>query len=164
MRAIRVLLVEDYKPFLELVSSTLSKRPEIQIVGQASDGLEAVRKAKGLRPDLIVLDIGLPSLNGLEAARLIRDVSPNSKILFLTNESSDDVIEKALSLGACGYIHKARTATELLPAVNNVIAARPGRCPVSLHNPCDLSGSLIRWREPAGETPAGSKRRFSMEG
>jgi len=119
-----VLLVEDYKPFLELVSSTLSKRPEIQIVGQASDGLEAVRKAEQLRPDLIVLDIGLPSLNGLEAARLIRDVSPNSKILFLTIESSDDVIEKALSLGACGYIHKARTATELLPAVNNVFAAR----------------------------------------
>ena len=119
-----MLLVEDYKPFLELVSSTLSKRPEIQIVGQASDGLEAVRKAEQLRPDLIVLDIGLPSLNGLEAARLIRDVSPNSKILFLTIESSDDVIEKALSFGACGYIHKARTATELLPAVNNVIAAR----------------------------------------
>jgi len=83
-----VLLVEDYKPFLELVSSTLSKRPEIQIVGQASDGLEAVRKAKGLRPDLIVLDIGLPRLNGFEAARLIRDVSPNSKILFLTIEFS----------------------------------------------------------------------------
>ena len=120
---LRVLLVEDYKPFLELVSSTLSNRPEIQIVGQASDGLEAIRKAKELRPDLVVLDIGLPSLNGLEAARFIRDVSPNSKILFLSVESSDDVLEAALSLGACGYVHKPKMRTELLPAVHNIISA-----------------------------------------
>jgi DNA-binding NarL/FixJ family response regulator len=128
MRPLRVLLVEDYEPFLELVSSTLSKRPEIQIVGQASDGLYAIRKAKELRPDLIVLDIGLPSLNGLKAARFIRDVSPNSKILFLSVESSDGILEAALSLGACGYVQKAKMGTELLPAVHKVISSnRPGR-------------------------------------
>jgi len=123
MTPLRVLLVDDYKPFLELVSSTLAKNPEIQIVGQTSDGLDAVRQAKELRPDLIVLDIGLPSLNGIEAARLIRKVSPNSKILFLSTERSEEVIQEALSLGACGYVHKAKTETEFLPAVDTVISA-----------------------------------------
>jgi len=117
---LRVLLVEDYQPFLQLVSSTLSEKPEIQIVGEASDGLEAVRKAEELRPDLIALDIGLPTLNGIEAARLIREVSPSSKILFLSTESSDDVIQEALSVGACGYIQKRRAASELLSAVDTI--------------------------------------------
>ena len=117
---LRVLLVEDYQPFLQLVSSTLSEKPGIQIVGESSDGLEAVRKAEDLQPDLIALDIGLPSLNGIEAARLIRKVSPSSKILFLSTESSDEVKQEALSVGACGYIQKRRAASELLPAVDTI--------------------------------------------
>jgi DNA-binding NarL/FixJ family response regulator len=118
----RVLLVDDFKPFLQFLCSTLGKKPEIQIVGQASDGLEAVRKAEELRPDFIVLDIGLPSLNGIEAARLIRNVSPNSKILFLSNESSDEVIEEALSVGAWGYIKKIGSGNALLSAVESIIS------------------------------------------
>jgi CheY-like chemotaxis protein len=121
---LRVLLVEDYEPFLRLLSSLLSKKPEIQIVGHVSDGAEAVRKAEDLRPDLIVLDIGLPSLNGIDAARLIRDLSPNSKILFLSTESSEDIIQEALSLGACAYVHKSRIGNELLPALDTVISAK----------------------------------------
>lgn len=121
---LRVLLVEDYKPFLDFISSMLSKNPEIQIVGHASDGLEAVRKAEDLRPDLIVLDIGLPSLNGIDAARLIRNFAPDSKILFLSTESSEEVIQEALTLGAFAYIHKSRTATDLLPAVDTAISAK----------------------------------------
>jgi DNA-binding NarL/FixJ family response regulator len=121
---LRVLLVEDYKPFLRLLSSLLSKKPEIQIVGHVSDGVEAVRKAEDLQPDLIVLDIGLPSLNGIDAARLIRNLSPNSKILFLSTESSEEVIQEALSLGACAYVHKSRIGSELLPALDTVISAR----------------------------------------
>ena len=86
-----------------------------------SDGLEAVQKAEELRPDLIVLDIGLPKLNGIEAARRIRQVSPNSKIVFLTMDNSPDVAQAALSTGAQGYVHKARAQSDLLPAIDAVL-------------------------------------------
>jgi CheY-like chemotaxis protein len=70
--SVRVLVVEDSEPFRRFLCSTLGKRPELQIVGEVSDGLEAVQKAEELQPDLIVLDIGLPSVNGIEVARRIR--------------------------------------------------------------------------------------------
>jgi CheY-like chemotaxis protein len=80
--SVRVLVVDDYEPWRRFVSTTLQKQPGLQVSGKASDGLEAVQKAEELHPDLIVLDIGLPSLNGLEAARRIRKLSPESKILL----------------------------------------------------------------------------------
>lgn len=86
-----------------------------------SDGFEAVQKAEELRPDLILLDIGLPKLNGIEAARQIRKLSPQSKILFVTQEFSADVVQAALSTGAEGYIVKADAGRELLPAVSAVL-------------------------------------------
>ena len=75
----RVLVVEDNEPFRRFVCATLRTKPELQIVCEVSDGLEAVQKAEELQPALIVLDIGLPGLNGIEAARRIRKISPNSK-------------------------------------------------------------------------------------
>jgi DNA-binding NarL/FixJ family response regulator len=121
---VRVLAVEDYKPFRRFVCSTLEERPELQVVGEAADGLEAVQKAEELKPDLIVLDIGLPTLNGIEAARRIRKLSPESKILFVSQESSADVVQEALSLGALGYVVKTHAGSELLAAVE---AVRQGR-------------------------------------
>src|SRR5271154_67508 len=120
----RLLLAEDYEPFRRLVRSILQQRADFRIVGQASDGLEAVQKAQALQPDLIVLDIGLPSLNGIEAARRIRKLSPKSKILFLSQESSADVVHEALALGALGYVVKAHAGSELLPAVEAVLQGR----------------------------------------
>ncbi len=117
----RILVVDDYEPFRRFICSTLGKRPELQIIGEASDGLEAVHKAEGLQPDLIVLDIGLPSLNGLEAARRIRKLSAKSKILFVSQESSVDVVREALSTGASGYVVKTDAGSELLEAVNSVL-------------------------------------------
>jgi CheY-like chemotaxis protein len=96
-------------------------RPEWQIVCEVSDGPEAVQKAQELRPDLIVLDIGLPTLDGIEAARRIRQVSPNSKIVFLTTDNSPDVAQAALSTGAQGYVHKSRAQSDLLPAIDTVL-------------------------------------------
>jgi DNA-binding NarL/FixJ family response regulator len=124
MSKVRVLLVEDFDPFRQFVCFTLGKKPELQIVGEASDGLEAVHKAEKLQPDLILLDIGLPSLNGIEAAQRIREISPKSEILFVSQESSVDVVQKALSLGAAGYIAKVDAGSELLTAVE---AVRQGR-------------------------------------
>jgi len=99
----------------------LGTQPDLQVVCEVSDGLEAVQKAKELQPDLIVLDIGLPGLNGIEAARRIRQLSPLSKILFVSQQSSADVVQEALSFGALGYVVKAQAAAEFLTAVATVL-------------------------------------------
>jgi DNA-binding NarL/FixJ family response regulator len=117
-------VVEDFEPFRRLICSTLRQRPEFQIVEEVADGLEAVQKAEELQPDLIILDIGLPSLNGMDAARRIRKLSPKSKILFMSQESSADVVQEALALGALGYVVKAHAGSELLAAVEAVLQGR----------------------------------------
>jgi DNA-binding NarL/FixJ family response regulator len=122
--SIRVLVVDDFEPFRRFICSTLRTRPELQIVGEVSDGLEAVHKAEELRPDLIVLDIGLPTLNGIEAARQIRKVAPDYKILFVSQESSADLVQEALALGALGYVVKAHAGSELLGAVAAVLQGK----------------------------------------
>jgi DNA-binding NarL/FixJ family response regulator len=119
-----VLVIEDYEPFRCFICSTLRKRSGLQIVGEIADGLEAVQKAEELQPDLVVLDIGLPSLNGIEAARRIRKLSPESKILFVSQESSGDVLQEALALGALGYVVKTHAGSELLAAVGAVLGGR----------------------------------------
>ena len=124
MSSVRVLVVDDYEPFRRFVRSTLGKRPELQIVREASDGLEAVRAFEELRPDLIILDIGLPTLNGIEAARRIRTLSAESKILFVSQESSWDVVQEALRSGGLGYVVKAHAGSELLAAVDALCQGR----------------------------------------
>jgi CheY-like chemotaxis protein len=124
MSTVRVLVVDDYEPFRRFVCSMLGRKPEFQIVGETSDGLDAVRRAEALQPDLIVLDIGLPTLNGIEVARRIRKLSPKSKILFVSQESLADVVQEALSVGAMGYVIKAFAGSELLSAVRAVLEDR----------------------------------------
>lgn len=135
MSSTRVLVVEDHEPFRRFVCSMLENRIELQIIGEASDGLEAVRKAEELQPDLILLDVGLPKLNGMEAARRIRNLSPESRILFVSQEFSADVVHGAFSLGAAGFVVKTHAAIELLVAVE---AVRRGRTFVS----SDLAGHV----------------------
>jgi DNA-binding NarL/FixJ family response regulator len=118
---VRVLVVDDYEPFRRFICSALGKKPALQIVAEASDGLQAVHKSEELQPDLVLLDVGLPILNGIEAARQIRTLSPNSKILFLSQESSTDAAQEAFALGALGYIVKAHAGVELLTAVEMVL-------------------------------------------
>jgi DNA-binding NarL/FixJ family response regulator len=118
---IGVLLVDDNEPFRRFVRSTLSIKPELQIISEVADGLEAVQRALELQPGLIVLDIGLPSLNGIEAARRIRTLSPHSKLLFLSQESSSEVVQEALCLGALGFVIKTYAANDLLAAVESVL-------------------------------------------
>ena len=118
---IRALVVDDYEPWRRFVRSTLQKFVEVEIIGEASDGLQAVQQAQQLQPDLIVLDIGLPTLNGIEAARQIRTLSPSSKILFLTENRSSDIAEEAIRAGGSGYVVKSDAARELLPAIEAVL-------------------------------------------
>jgi len=120
----RVLVVDDFEPWRDFVSSKILMKPELQVVGEASDGLEAVQKAVELKPDLILLDIGLPTLSGIEAARQIRELAPESKIIFLSQESSAEIVQEALSLGAWGYVVKTMAESELLTAVETVISGK----------------------------------------
>lgn len=114
---IRVLVVDDFERFRQFVCSTLAQDPHLEIIGEAADGLEAVQKAEKLQPDLIVIDLGLPYLNGIEALRQIRILCPLTKIVFASQESSVDVVRLALSAGALGYVVKAQAASDLLVAV-----------------------------------------------
>jgi len=120
-RTARIILVDDFKPWRRFVASLLQENPDWQVICEASDGLEAVQKAEEFQPDLIVLDIGLPSLNGIEAATSIRKVAPNSKILFLSENRDSDIAAAALSAGGHGYVVKSDGANELLVAVEAVL-------------------------------------------
>jgi len=122
--SVRVFVVDDFEAFRRLLCSILEKMTELQVVCQASDGLEAVQRAEELQPDLILLDIGLPTLNGIEAARQIRRLSPESKIIFLTQESSTDIVQEGLNLGARGYVLKTRAALDLVAALEAVLDGR----------------------------------------
>ena len=124
MSTIRVLVVEDSAAFRQYICQTLAKSSGLQVVGEVSDGLEAVQSALALKPDLILLDIGLPSLDGIKAARRIRSVAPESKIIFVSQETSPELMEEALGLGAVGYVVKARALHDLLPAIEAVVLGR----------------------------------------
>ena len=124
MPPVRFLVVEDHEPYQQFICSSLGKRNELQIVGVASDGLDAVHKAVQLHPDFILLDIGLPTINGIEAARRISELVPESKILFLSMESDPEIVQEALSVGAVGYLAKAFVGSDLLAAVDAVIHGR----------------------------------------
>ncbi|HEY6304556.1 MAG TPA: response regulator transcription factor [Terriglobales bacterium] len=124
MPPIRVLVVEDFVPFQDFICSTLMKKTSLQVIGRVSDGQEAVERTEKLKPDLILLDIGLPTLNGIGAARRIRKVAPEAKIIFVTQESSPEVAQDALSSGARGYVLKTRAGTDLLAALDAVLEGR----------------------------------------
>jgi DNA-binding NarL/FixJ family response regulator len=122
--SVRVLVVDDNEAWRRFFSTALRKRPDLQVISEVSDGLEAVQQAQQLRPNLILLDIGLPALNGIEVARRIREVSPNSKILFVSENRSSDIAREALSSGTGGYVVKSDAANELLPAINAVLEGK----------------------------------------
>jgi DNA-binding NarL/FixJ family response regulator len=126
--ALSILVVEDSEPFRRLLCSALAQWGEYQVIGQASDGLEALQKAEELQPDLILLDIRLPKLNGLQAARQIRQLVPRARILFISLEFSFEFVAAALECGGVGFVDKLRAGRDLLHAIQ---AVRRGRYFVS---------------------------------
>lgn len=124
MATIRVLVVDDFEPFREVVRLKLAERPELEVIGEASDGPEAVQKAVGLKPDLILLDLGLPTMNGIEVARRFRELVPDARIIFFSQESSVDLVEEALRMGVWGYVVKAKAGSQLLPTVDAVVSGK----------------------------------------
>jgi len=116
------MVVEDFLSFRKFVCSKLEQTAELQVICEVSDGLEAVQKAEALQPDLILLDIGLPGLNGIEVARRLRDLAPKSKIIVVSQESSADFVRQAISLGVKGYVFKTQAEGDLLTAIDAVLA------------------------------------------
>ena len=125
MTPLKILVAEDFSAFREFVCAQLHRRTDVHVVA-VDDGLAAVQAAADLQPELVLLDIGLPTMNGLEAARHIRAQSPASKVVFLTQESAPEFVEAALDLGVDGYIIKTRAHDYMLPVVETMLAGRAG--------------------------------------
>ena len=121
MSPIRILLVEDFIPYRNLIVKLLSKNPDLCVISEIDDGIEAVEQAQRLRPDLILMDIGLPRLNGLAAARQIFGLVPTAKIVYLTQMTDVDVVEEALSAGAAGYVLEREAKHVLLPPLATIL-------------------------------------------
>jgi DNA-binding NarL/FixJ family response regulator len=119
--SVRILVVDDYEPWRKHICSILQTRQELYVIAEAADGLDAVQKAQELQPDLILLDIELPNLNGLEAANRIRQFAPDAKIIFVTQNSDRDVVRAALSAGAHAYVQKTDAGSELFTAMAGVL-------------------------------------------
>lgn len=122
MSQAQILIVDDCKQWREKMRSILDAIPDYKVVAEASDGLEAVQKAAELHPEIVLLDIGMPILNGIEAAPRIRRASPQSRIVFVTQENDHDVRDAALATGAEGYLLKSRVVSELIPTVDALVA------------------------------------------
>ena len=122
---LRVLVVEDHARVRRVLCELLQQRADLLIVGEAADGLDAICQAEALRPDVVILDIGLPMLSGIEVAGRIRATVPDAKLMFVTNESSLEVVEQAFKTGAHGYVYKPRVQRDILPVLDAIV--RGGR-------------------------------------
>lgn len=121
---IRVLVVDDYEPWRRYVSSSLKASGQYEVVGELADGLDAVEEVGRLKPDLILLDVGLPSRSGIEVAEQILGAAPGSRILFVSEHRSAAIAEAAMATGAYGYVLKSDAGRELLSAIDAVLHGR----------------------------------------
>jgi len=117
---IRILLVDDHPIVRQGLKAILEGHPGWEVIGEASDGVEAVDKAGKLNPDVMILDVTMPVMNGLEACRLLRKQTPELEILFVTQHDSPQMMREALEAGARGYVVKSNAARDLLEAVEAV--------------------------------------------
>jgi DNA-binding NarL/FixJ family response regulator len=116
-----ILVVDDSQAWRQSVCSLLHQYLDRVVIYEGSDGIEAVQKSEELQPDLVLLDIGLPNLNGLEAALQIRSVAPRSRILFVTSYDWPELSHEAIHLGALGLVTKSEAARDLVPAIRTVL-------------------------------------------
>jgi DNA-binding NarL/FixJ family response regulator len=124
MSIVRVLIVDDFDPWRTFVIQHLNDHPHFRTLGCASDGLEGLQKAEELQPDLILLDISLPKLNGIDLARKVRKLVPKAKILFLSSSADPDVVRAAFCAGGAGYILKSDAGGALLPGMEAVLLGK----------------------------------------
>ena len=122
MASIRVLIADDHRLFAEALEAILSGDERIAVAGRAGDGAEAVRLAADLEPDVVLMDISMPVMDGIEAARAIRAANGGTSILMLTGSNSRADVDRARQAGAAGYVTKDRIAAELIDAVLEIAA------------------------------------------
>lgn len=120
MRAVRVLIVDDHTMFREGIASLLKDRREVEVVGEAADGLEAVERAIQFAPDVVLMDLSMPRCGGVEATRLIREKAPQVRVIALTVSENDEDLYRAVEAGARGYLLKKASAAELVEAIRLV--------------------------------------------
>lgn len=131
--AIRILIVDDHPVVRHGLRTLLEVQPGWEVIAEAADGLEALEKADRLSPDIILLDVSMPKMNGLEACRLIRKAAPAAEILIVTQHDSPQMMREALDAGARGYVVKSNAGRDLLTAVEAV----------SQHRPFTLGGTML---------------------
>jgi len=121
MSVVQILLVDDSLPWQRFVLTYFETKTEFSVNTIAPDGFEAVQKANELRPEVILMDVNLPGMSGIEAARRIRRVSPGSKILFLSMHGDSEIIQAALNAGGSGYVLKLDFNRDLIPAIKTIL-------------------------------------------
>jgi DNA-binding NarL/FixJ family response regulator len=122
MSVIRVLVAEDHETVREGLKLILSAQPGIEVVGEASDGRAAIEQATRLRPDLVLMDVSMPHLNGLKATKKLAEICPEIKVLILTRHKDDGFLQQLLKAGASGYVLKQSSSVELLHAIRSIAA------------------------------------------
>lgn len=120
MKKIRLLVADDHKIFRQGIKKLLEEQNDLQVVGEAADGREAVKKAEELKPDIILMDVAMADLNGLQATRLIKKVLPDAKILMLTMHKNEEYVLQSFQAGASGYVLKEGAVEELVTAIHSV--------------------------------------------
>jgi two-component system nitrate/nitrite response regulator NarL len=121
LRLVKVLIADDHPLFAEALRVTLATDPKLEVVGVAHDGAEAVELAQSLQPDVTLMDIAMPSMDGFEATRKLRELDPGARVLMLTGSNSRLDIDRARTAGAAGYVTKDRIALDLVEAIHNVV-------------------------------------------
>jgi DNA-binding NarL/FixJ family response regulator len=123
-KKLRILVADDHELIRHGIRELLRVRPGWTVIAEAANGQEAVAKTNKLKPDVAILDVSMPDLDGLQAARQIRDASPNTKVVVLTMHESDQMVRRVLDAGAVGYVLKSDLAANLVKAVKDVSAGR----------------------------------------
>lgn len=121
MRAIRILVVDDFPQWQRFLRNVFEPESDLNIVDFASNGLEAVQKSTELQPDVVLMDLSMPVMNGLEATRRIRVASPNSRVLFLSEHCSHELVSAAFEAGASGYVLKSDSSAGLVPGIRRIL-------------------------------------------
>lgn len=153
MRRIRVLVADDHTIVRQGLLALLNEQPDIEVVAEAEDGRDALKKVEKLTPDVVILDVGMPRLNGMEAARQIKRQNPAIKILMLTMHSDEEYIFQTLKAGASGYLLKDAAATELITAIHSVYSGQSYLSPSVSHRVIE---NYVRRSDPLPSEDSGT--------